>query len=541
MTVHPPADDSQYIDSMEASRPGPTPGPGYNSHPLSQESNDRYRLHLPATGGMEDPSISNRPGAGMGSGSGSGPGSGVKQAIRAGTGVSSWSGVVEDIGGGKRSHDSPREDDESNRHLHDRVYTRRAMGIEHRSEVVHTDLDVQLHHLQDRQHRQQQQQQQHNQQQHQQQHQQQEIQRQQHEQQQSSAHPAKQYKKSFLKNTALSNKTEVTGIEDDGPNNYPTKGPGLPPSYEFNPSMNLWTSSQYTSGPHRTIEPPCLQSAASSSLRGHSWVNSDDACIPLSVSSYSVTSSEPNRDRDREKDGTALENTHGRLGWPSSYPPEPPLEQMKNKKPYKLSKATKNINGDIIDSSNNSISGTGTGTSSGSGSGIGGKKTKKLPHPIETHAVIVEASSGAFRDPKEDSPGPNNSASVRVMSEEKGQYARTEGLKFSPYRDMREGRDKNDYYAEGEGDVGGVGLGGVMLIDEELNDQRGRERRMEGESAEIAHDGSVGSEDRSTGTMREESQSQPDSSGYNYDNFFDDLMEVATSADIEGYFDPKTV
>ena len=29
-------------------------------------------------------------------------------------------------------------------------------------------------------------------------------------------------------------------------------------------------------------------------------------------------------------------------------------------------------------------------------------------------------------------------------------------------------------------------------------------------------------------------------SGYNYDNFFDDLMEVATSADLEGYFDPKS-
>jgi hypothetical protein len=292
--------------------------------------------------------------------------------------------------------------------------------------------------------------------------------------------------------------------------------------------MNLWTSSQYTSGPHIAGEPPGPQSAASGCLRGQSWVGNDDACIPPSVSSYDVTSSEQNR----ENDSTARENSHGRLGWPGSYPPTAPLEQVKNKKQNKSNKATK-----IINIGNIEIN-SGTGTSSGAGgSGSGGKKSKKLLNLKAPHAVVVEAPLGSFSGSNEQSSDPT-SASVR-MSEENSQYARVDVPKFSPYREMSERRDKNTYYAEGEG--GGVGLGGVMSIDEESNDQRERERGMEGENVESAHDNSGGSEDRSTGTMREESQSQPDASGYNYDNFFDDLMEVATSSDIEGYFDPKTV
>ena len=64
---------------------------------------------------------------------------------------------------------------------------------------------------------------------------------------------------------------------------------------------------------------------------------------------------------------------------------------------------------------------------------------------------------------------------------------------------------------------------------------------MEGESIESGLADSRDSEERSVGTgaMREGSQSDS-TSGYNYDNFFDDLMEVATSADIEVYFDPTS-
>jgi hypothetical protein len=516
MAVHPPAAvGSQYIDGMEASRPGSGPGP-YNSQSLSLESSGRYRVHLP--GAMEE--SSNRPGAGMGSGSGSGPASGLKQGTRVGLGTALWTGVLEDIGGGKRSHDSPTADEDSSRHPHGRSNPRRV--TEDRSETAHRNLDERLQHLQGRQHQQQQQQQQ------------QHHQQQQQQQQQSPALPTKQHKKSFLKSSALPNKKDMTEIECDGPNNYPTKGPGLPPSYEFNPSMNLWTSSQYTSL-HRAGEPPGPQSASSGSLRGQSWVGNDDACLPRSVSRYEVTSSGQNR----ESDGAAREDSHGRLNWPGSYPPTAPLEQVKCNKKNKSNKATKILNSSNIEISVKSDTGTRSGAVSGSASG--GKKNKKLLHLKAQHAVVDEVSLRSFSGP-DGLFSDSNSASVRV-SEENSLYTRTDVPKFSPYRGMRERRDKSTYYAEGEGEGEGVGLSGVMSIDEALTDQRGRgrERGMEGESVESAHDNSGGSEDRSTGTMREESQLQPDASGYNYDNFFDDLMEVATSSDIEGYFDPKTV
>jgi hypothetical protein len=69
----------------------------------------------------------------------------------------------------------------------------------------------------------------------------------------------------------------------------------------------------------------------------------------------------------------------------------------------------------------------------------------------------------------------------------------------------------------------------IMTSDERMDDIKGSKSSLSGYS-EISMSRDAGRDDAQNDSV----------SGYNYDNFFDDLMEVATSADLEGYFDPKT-
>jgi hypothetical protein len=69
----------------------------------------------------------------------------------------------------------------------------------------------------------------------------------------------------------------------------------------------------------------------------------------------------------------------------------------------------------------------------------------------------------------------------------------------------------------------------IMTSDERTDDIKGSKSSLSGYS-EISMSRDAGRDDTQNDSV----------SGYNYDNFFDDLMEVATSADLEGYFDPKT-
>ena len=69
----------------------------------------------------------------------------------------------------------------------------------------------------------------------------------------------------------------------------------------------------------------------------------------------------------------------------------------------------------------------------------------------------------------------------------------------------------------------------IMTSDERIDDIKGSKSSLSGYS-EISMSRDAGRDDAQNDSV----------SGYNYDNFFDDLMEVATSADLEGYFDPKT-
>lgn len=76
----------------------------------------------------------------------------------------------------------------------------------------------------------------------------------------------------------------------------------------------------------------------------------------------------------------------------------------------------------------------------------------------------------------------------------------------------------------------------IVLADNNSAEHRENRDSVNGNSDENENEN--GSDSRS---VAREYTSVNTSSGYNYDNFFDDLMDVATSADIEGFYDPRPV
>ena len=144
---------------------------------------------------------------------------------------------------------------------------------------------------------------------------------------------------------------------------------------------------------------------------------------------------------------------------------------------------------------------------------------------------VVSQKFQTSKEPSSDIPK-ESSSSAHALSRTSTHQTGRDGISYIRSSDGQGQMqsEKSNFFREYEEETSRApNRESIMTSDERIDDIKGSKSSLSGYS-EISMSRDAGRDDAQNDSV----------SGYNYDNFFDDLMEVATSADLEGYFDPKT-
>ena len=346
----------------------------------------------------------------------------------------------------------------------------------------------------------------------------------------------KKHKKELNKPVGRASNKEVGQGVREKESNENTKT-SLSTGYLFDPAMNLWTSTRYAA-PANIFESSGVTGrpakANSWNSLAESWINSGEGdTVPHNMTSMT---------------SPLVENTddfRNSIGPQSSIKGQSYLDDSESR--------TKSMNKDGA-SSTLKRDGSSSGSRGGSASSesqivcdnsgyvlantdTDGKKNIpgdestsfknreiKIPRNISSQEHSAEDSSNPRPSSRNRKPSDSSLREYFRFSEdnggdrEEGSYLALEGRALEPSTDI-----------DVDADV-------VVLADNNSAEHRENRDSVNGNSDENENEN--GSDSRS---VAREYASVNTSSGYNYDNFFDDLMDVATSADIEGYYDPRPV
>ena len=360
----------------------------------------------------------------------------------------------------------------------------------------------------------------------------------------------KKYRKELNKSSSRAS-DKAGRLERESSDNDNAKN-SLSTGYLFDPSMNLWTSTRYAS-PANVFEtsgiPGIPGKANSWNSLAESWVTSGEDAGP-----HNNTSPLPANNNDNFRN----------LNGPQSVIGQSYLDDSDSR--------TKSKNTDTH-SNTQKREGSSSGSRRGGNDNDNGDGSSACERQSEGHGMCdnshalantdtnTDRKKNILRDestshknkamniprnssqehPAEHSSNPGPSSRNRKTSDsslreyfrfsednggdkEEGSYLCLEGRALEPSTDA-------DADIDVDTDV-------AVLADSGGAEQRENRDSVNGNSDENENENENGSDSRS---VAREYASANTSSGYNYDNFFDDLMDVATSADIEGYYDPRPV